>query len=450
VWLTFYDWNFKPVLGEEKMSNNKTFEVLQEIEIQKIDSLNSYIAFCKYYYYPKNIGNLKDFFEMEEIQGRKRPKLKDEKKQILKESFPFLDHYFNNDDNIAVFIKRFSSIDTTKDFPLAFLKEKVLKSSSKIFKINNSENNPDNPIQKIQNISGIITDKNNIKNLIEKLPKYSFTVWVKFRLLEQYFSRDDDEFYIIQNPILKETAFKVPMVRGSSWKGALAGAFKKILNDKDNNKSEIIESYLRIFGAGSDSIKVIESYLREKPNSLEDFRNKVLEFILFELGMKVTKDYIDEIKAENNEDKLIQKLQEKISQKIKKNDLPIEFQTHKGKAIFYPTYFNKLSLEIINPHDRRKRAGTVPIHYEVVPSGTEEILQVVYIPFDGVLKRDDELGKEAEKDLKLLCKAIEILSNEGIGAKTKLGWGRFEMLEKIYCINSNEHFDVTGWERCQA
>jgi CRISPR-associated protein Cmr2 len=268
-------------------------------------------------------------------------------------------------------------------------------------------------------------------------------------LLEPYFSKDDDEFYIIQNPVLKEHVFKVPMVRGSSWKGALAGAFRKLLND-NSEKSKIIESYLRIFGAGSESIKEIESYLREKASDLKDFKNNILEFILFELGMKVTKDYIDEIEAENNEDKLIQKLQEKISQKIKKNDLPTEFQTHKGRAIFYPTYFDKISLEIINPHDRRKRAGTVPIHYEVVPKDTEGILQIVYIPFDGVLKKDKDLKEEVEQDLKYLCQAIKTLADEGIGAKKKLGWGRFEMLEGIYCINSEEHFDVKGWERCQT
>jgi CRISPR-associated protein Cmr2 len=406
VWLTFYGWNFKPVLGEEKMSNNKTFEVLQEIEIQKINNLNSYIAFCKY-----NFKNNK-------AKNKKLNKLKNK-----------------------------------------------LKSLSKIFIINNSENNSGNPIQKIQNISGIITDKNNIKNLIESLPKYSFTVWVKFKLLEPYFSRDDDEFYIIQNPILKETAFKVPMVRGSSWKGALAGAFKKLLNDEDNNKSKIIESYLRIFGAGSESIKAIEEYLKEKSKELEEFKDKVLEFMLFELGMEIKKEDIDEIKTENDRLKLIQKLKSKISNRLEKSqsNLPIEFQTHKGRAIFYPTYFDKISLEIINPHDRRKRAGTVPIHYEVVPSGTEGILQVVYIPLDGVLKRDDELKEEVKQDLENLCQAIDILADEGIGAKTKLGWGRFDIedkdeeskgenqeVRKIYCINSNEYFDVTGWERCQV
>ena len=383
------------------MSNNKTFEALQEIKIRasEINDLNSYIAFCKY--------NFKN--------DKKTEKLND-------------------------------------------LKNNKLKPSSKIFKIEKSENNkkpennPDNPMQKIQKISGIINDKNNVKDLIEKLPKYSFAVWVKFSLVGPYFSRDDDEFYIIQNPILKETVFKVPMVRGSSWKGALAGAFKRLLNNNDSKKSEIVESYLRIFGAGSESIKEIESYLREKSNSLEDFKDNILEFMLFELGMKVKKEDIDKIRNENDESELIQKLRSKISNKLKKSqsNLPIEFQTHKGRAIFYPTYFERISLEIINPHDRRKRAGTVPIHYEVVPSKTEGILQIVYIPFDGVLKKDDELKEEVKKDLEWLCEAIKNLEDEGIGAKTKLGWGKFEIEEKSFCVKENEIFQICeGWEKCQ-
>jgi len=429
------------------MSNNKTFEALQEVykHLTKIETLNEYVAFCKYTFKPKDIEKLSDFLKTEDANSKK-VKLKDDNKQLLKDTFPYLWHHFNNDESdIANFIKKYKSNDLTKDFPLAFLKEKILKKESD--KENNKKFSFD--ISQIQNISGIIT--------VEKLPKYSFIVWFKFKLLEPYFSRDDDEFYIIQNPVLKEHVFKVPMVRGSSWKGALAGAFKKLLNEIENEKSKIIESYLRIFGAGSDSIKGIESYLKEKSKNLEDFKNNILEFILFELGMKITKKDIDGVEKDtgngkNEQSNVIDFLSKKIIEKFKKyqSNLPTEFQTHKGRAIFYPTYFDKISLEIINPHDRRKRAGTVPIHYEVVPKDTEGILQIVYIPFDGVLKEDKDLKEEVEQDLKWLCEAIENLANEGIGAKTKLGWGRFKMLKKIYCIDPNEHFDVTGWERCQA
>jgi hypothetical protein len=58
--------------------------------------------------------------------------------------------------------------------------------------------------------------------------------------------------------------------------------------------------------------------------------------MLFELGMKIKKEDIDEIRNENDESKLIQKLRSKISNKFEKSQssLPIEFQTHKGRVIF--------------------------------------------------------------------------------------------------------------------
>ena len=66
--------------------------------------------------------------------------------------------------------------------------------------------------QKIEQISGIYDNLTNLQNYINKLPKHSFAIWFKFKLEAPYFSKDDDEFYIIQNPILKETNFKVPMI----------------------------------------------------------------------------------------------------------------------------------------------------------------------------------------------------------------------------------------------
>ncbi len=418
------------------MSNSKIYEALQEINKEQVEYLHDYIAFCKYYFKQKaEVKDLNEFFREERVNGQKskRVKLIEGKKEILKEAFPFLFRNFDNDDRIAEFLKKYKNIDTTKDFPLAFLKEKILKSNSKNFPIDN------NTLNQIQQISGIITNKNNLKNLTDNLPKYSFVLWVKFNLIAPYFSKDDDEFYIIQNPVLKEKVFKVPMVRGSSWKGTLAGAFKKLLNEENDlsKRQGIIESYLRIFGAGSENIKVIEEYLKEKSTNFREFKEKVLEFMLFELGVKVNMDLINKIKNSGDEHVLLGELKNQISSRIQKSNLPIEFQTHKGRAIFYPTYFAKLSLEIINPHDRRKRAGTKPIHYEVVPEGTEGILQIVYIPFDGILKSDGELKSEAEQDLEILCKAIEKLADEGIGAKTKLGWGRFEVEEKIYCYSSD-------------
>jgi len=59
-------------------------------------------------------------------------------------------------------------------------------------------------INQIKQISGIFDNITRLQGYIQKLPKYSFAIWFKFKLEAPYFSKDDDEFYIIQNPILKE------------------------------------------------------------------------------------------------------------------------------------------------------------------------------------------------------------------------------------------------------
>lgn len=148
-------------------------------------------------------------------------------------------------------------------------------------------------------------------------------------------------------------------------------------------------------------------------------------------------------------------LKNRLSKKYQdsQQNLPLEFRTHKGRAIFYPTYFDRLSLEIINPHDRIKRAGTNPIHYEVVPQNTDGIFQLIYIPFDGVLSKEKKIVEEVEYDIKFLTDAIKKLADLGIGAKTKLGWGRFEIQNsgKVYLNGQFENLNISErWEICQG
>ncbi len=305
----------------------------------------------------------------------------------------------------------------------------------------------------VKQISGIYENPAGLQKYIEKLPKYSFAIWFKFRLKAPYFSKDDDEFYIIQNPILKEANFKVPVIRGSAWKGAVASAFRELFREDFSNKKEKIESFLRVFGAGSESIKAIEQALIKETGNFEKAREGILSFLFFELGLEITGQDLQKAKDIKNKNDLRNFIKDKLSKKLNdsQKDLPIEFQTHKGRAIFYPTYFDKLSLEIINPHDRRKRAGTNPIHYEVVPEGVEGIFQLIYIPFDAVLRSEEDVKNEAEEDLKNITDALKILSKKGIGAKTKLGWGTFEISkeDKKVCLNSDLEVPQE-WERCQS
>lgn len=302
----------------------------------------------------------------------------------------------------------------------------------------------------IESLSGIITKTEELKDFVKNLIPYSFALHGKIKLSSPYFSRDDDNFYLIQNPCLKETVYKVPMVRGSSWKGAIAAAGMELINEEPKRFS----SFVRIFGTGSDEYRSLLSYFKEKETgkkSKEKLAKLLLKYLLFELGKKLDKNDIEQIKK-NPEGWMEEKL------KLKSNDLTnsMKFpylQVHKGRVIFYPSYFNTLSLEVINPHSRKTRAGIKPIHYEVVPKDAETVLQIVYVPFDGVMTKNSDLEEQVKNDLEFLFMCIERVSEKGIGAKTKLGWGRFEINKEnsVYCINRQiKNMQVEGWKECEA
>ena len=237
------------------------------------------------------------------------------------------------------------------------------------------------------------------------------------------------------------------MIRGSGWKGAIASAFKDLINEETDLKKEnkLIQSYIRIFGTGSNEFReLLENIKKKLKNEGALDMQKVIKFFLFELGLKLTKKDIDSLKDKSEidswvEEKLV------INFHDSSKDLPSYLTIHKGRVIFYPTYFNKLSFEIINPHSRKTRAGTNPIHYEVVPKGETGILQIVNIPFDGILMTDVDLKKQVSEDLKFLIQAIEKTAENGIGAKTKLGWGQFTLEEKKAICNRTEVNVPEGW-----
>ncbi len=329
---------------------------------------------------------------------------------------------------------KFKNLKNT-EFALAWFKQ-IIKNNKK-YSVNKD---------KIEKHSGIIV-KNNLQTEADKLIPFSFFFHVKIKLTAPYFSRGDDDFYLIDNPILKEKVFKFPMIRGSGWKGAIASAFKDLINEETDLKKEnkLIQSYIRIFGTGSNEFReLLENIKRKLKNEGELDMQKVIKFFLFELGLKLTKKDIDSLKDKSEidswvEEKLI------INFHDSSEDLPSYLTIHKGRVIFYPTYFDKLSLEIINPHSRKTRAGTNPIHYEVVPKDTNGILQIVYIPFDGVLTDENELKKQIGKDVEFLTDCIEKVSENGVGAKTKLGWGQFSLEEKRVICNRTEVNVPEGW-----
>lgn len=394
--------------------------IAKEEKVSEVKDIYDYIAYCKQY---------KLFSEN---------KIKSEKIEDLVSKFPFLKAEKN---------KKNYKNDKLKNFPLNWLKDNYYKTDKTTNISDKTISIQENYIASIKKISGIIENKDKISEIVKDLPTYSFILWSEFELNNSYFSRDDDNFYLIQNPVLKEQIFKIPMIRGSSWKGSLASAFKDIIND-EKEKTKVIDSYFRIFGAGSESIQNLESYFKNKSEkegltNLKDkgIKEKIVELLLFELGITLNKEEINKIKSGEIVDVITEWLTSKSKDYIVKSKLPFELRTHKGRVVFYPTFFDKISLEVINPHDRSKRTGKAPIFYEVVPTGSRGILQIVYIPFDLSTNKD-----EIESDINYLISAIEILSEKGIGAKTKLGWGSYKLMHRYYYITNQNGIDIQNKE----
>ncbi len=196
---------------------------------------------------------------------------------------------------------------------------------------------------------------------------------VEFELLTPWYSKDDRIFHVLDNPVRKDRVFGVPFMAAASWKGMLRWACRM-----QTGLREHLEQGKR-FEEWTDPDWIVHLFGNEKGET-EDFRQ--------------------------------------------------------GTLVFYPTWFDKISFEVINPHDRSRRAGTQPIYYEVVPGrrpkpndlnnyedGGKGALRLLYAPWPRM-----QVPAEPKKVLSRLLEAIEtLLTTYGISAKRTVGWGTAEI-----------------------
>lgn len=203
------------------------------------------------------------------------------------------------------------------------------------------------------------------------LPSTSYVaLQVDFELLTPWYSKDDRVFHVLDNPVRKDRVFGVPLMTAASWKGMLRWACRMKAGLREHLK---------------------------KSQKFEEWVDPV--WILHLFG-----DAKDE-----------------------------ERDSNRGALVFYPTWFNKIGFEVINPHSRVHRAGTLPIYFEVVPPGAKGTLYLLYAPWPGmkpVLNPKDFLVK--------LLEAIEdLLTIYGISAKRTVGWGTAK-IEKWHAFRKGQ------------
>lgn len=179
---------------------------------------------------------------------------------------------------------------------------------------------------------------------------------VDFELLTPWYSKDDRFFHVLDNPVHKDWVFGVPFMAAASWKGMLRWACR--------------------MQAG------LQKHLAEG-KKFKDWNDPY--WILHLFG----------------------------------NEKGEQQELHQGALVFYPTWFNKVGFEVINPHSRERRAGTQPIYYEVAPPEAKGTLCLLYAPWPGM-----KLLADPKDFLPNLLEATErLLTTYGISAKRTVGWG---------------------------
>lgn len=94
-----------------------------------------------------------------------------------------------------------------------------------------------------------------------------------------------------------------------------------------------------------------------------------------------------------------------------------------GRLHLYPTFFDKIGLEVINPHERRTGVGIQPIYIETVPAGATGTFSLLYAPLD-CSDEPERAVKEAKEDAPIVAGGIKkMLTELGFGAKTSSGFG---------------------------
>jgi len=257
----------------------------------------------------------------------------------------------------------------------------------------------------LERLESLGLKKPSITNLAA-LPPGSWFLQFEFTLAKPWMSKDDDPFYVAEsvNPVRKDKVFKVPMMAAASWKGLLRWTVMhtRLALRKDQLAADQFaqERFVQTLLFGDEK--------GEEPGGTKDFAA-----------------YLDDLGGEEARKLYVQKVRGRFHP-----DEKAEMPHHSGRLMFYPTFFNLIDVEVINPHSRKTRAGTHPIYLECVPAGAQGIFSLLYVPFDLIGKDKADPETQALEDLKLVAEGLQAMFlTYGFSAKRTSGYGVAE--EKV-------------------
>lgn len=252
------------------------------------------------------------------------------------------------------------------------------------------------------------------------LPAGSWFLQLEFTLAKPWISKDDDPFYVAEsvNPVRKDKVFKVPLMSAASWKGLLrwTAMHVRLALQKDQLKAEDFarERFRQALLFGNEK--------GEEPGQARDFAVYLdsLNQDAAPLYRKLVKEYF------------------RLSAETK------EMPHHSGRLAFYPTFYDLIDVDVINPHSRKTRAGTNPIYLECVPAGAKGTFSLLYVPTDLIGKPENEVKTPAKEDLGLAAEGVSaMMLTYGFSAKRTSGFGTAQ--DQIENASVRTRANGRGW-----
>ncbi len=252
---------------------------------------------------------------------------------------------------------------------------------------------------------------------ITLFPPGSWAIQLTFTLRKPYISKDDTDFYILDNPVKKEHVFKVPYVAPSQWKGALRATMARDLVNKLQPGSEDEKQIVDETQFVNERLRLYRLFGNEK-DGVADFLNRA--WALHRVGPRPE----DEGQAQEWEQRFqetVRQVASEFENRLREEGYRVgDVEGFQGRLHFYPTFFDKISLEVINPHDRETGAGKNPIYFEAVPADTKGVFTLLYVPL-GAGPTDE---RTCTQDLAAVAHGAQAMLTEyGFGAKTSSGFG---------------------------
>ena len=244
-----------------------------------------------------------------------------------------------------------------------------------------------------------------------RLPEFAVALEFSFTLEKDYISRDDAPFYPTDNPIRKDWVFKIPMVSGATWKGSLRAAAVDALLEREQPPEKRILERLDLIGIFGDEKRKEHD---EDTNAQDTLRGYLDQW--FEDQGIPKKEFEDRERKRFGKDEC---------ERFGAGRKPEEPVLREGRVRCFPSYFDRIELVVINPRDRRTRAGTLPIEMEVAPAGAKALFSMLYLPFDLLGQPRAEILRAAQRDWELLGQAlVRMFRASGFGAKKSSGCGK--------------------------